>query len=148
LAELLNDKEVNWGTVVELGKPGPDGRMVLDEGSGMLISSKEPVKVDWDDAVEDTCEDEKWADGTSRYMVRVAKVEQERPKPGKVLFLVTRNIDAPMFHNRPKHILVWTTERELAKNRCRSFLGGNPDHYTVTPLTNPGEETWIIGRVS
>lgn len=38
------------------------------------------------------------------------------------------------------HVIVGVIgDRERAKERASKWLGGNPDVYTVTPLTEPGD---------
>jgi hypothetical protein len=38
------------------------------------------------------------------------------------------------------HVVVWCKQdREEAKRRARTHIGGNPDNYVVTPLTAPGD---------
>lgn len=37
----------------------------------------------------------------------------------------------------------YVTDREAAKRQARSWLGGDPDTYTVTPLTNVGETIYV-----
>lgn len=39
------------------------------------------------------------------------------------------------------HIILNTQrqDREEAKRKARQWLGGNPDNYTVTPITEPGD---------
>jgi hypothetical protein len=50
------------------------------------------------------------------------------------LFIVTR-LNA--------HVILNARDREHAKRHTMYWLGGNPDEYTVTPLTNPGDHIFI-----
>ena len=36
-------------------------------------------------------------------------------------------------------VIVVARDRESAKRNAHSWIGGNPEQYTVTPLTNPGD---------
>lgn len=46
----------------------------------------------------------------------------------------------------PETVIVEAIGREEAKSKARLFLGGNPDKYTVSPLTKPGAPVrYIIG---
>lgn len=48
----------------------------------------------------------------------------------KILFLVSQgNIK----------VLTYAYNREDAKRQTHSWIGGNTDYYTVTPLTEPGD---------
>lgn len=59
----------------------------------------------------------------------------------KILFLVKRPgqyID---------NVIVDATDREYAKRHAKHILGGNPDQYIVTPLTEPGERiAFLLGE--
>jgi hypothetical protein len=37
------------------------------------------------------------------------------------------------------HVITNSMDREGAKINAQPFLAGNPDHYVVSPLTNPGD---------
>jgi hypothetical protein len=37
------------------------------------------------------------------------------------------------------HVICWASDREEAKRQARNWLWENPDKYTVTPLTEPGD---------
>jgi hypothetical protein len=41
------------------------------------------------------------------------------------------------------HVLTWAHDREDAKRKARHWLSGDPEHYTVTPLTTPGDRVHI-----
>jgi len=48
----------------------------------------------------------------------------------------------------PRHpnlnVIVSAINRETAKGMAQSALGGNPDDYTVTPITEMGKRTIFI----
>lgn len=37
------------------------------------------------------------------------------------------------------HVITWAHDREDAKRKARGWLSYDPDKYTVTPLTDPGD---------
>lgn len=37
------------------------------------------------------------------------------------------------------HFFTYALNRENAKRKAVKWIGGNPDDYTVTPLTEPGD---------
>ena len=37
------------------------------------------------------------------------------------------------------HVVCTARNREYAKSKAHAFIGGNPDDYTVTPLTEAGD---------
>lgn len=37
------------------------------------------------------------------------------------------------------HFFTYAFNREHAKQQAQGWIGGNPDNYTVTPLTEPGD---------
>ena len=47
-----------------------------------------------------------------------------------ILFLVTRG---------NAHVVTYATDREEAKRQAHQWLGMNPEDYTVSPLTAPGD---------
>lgn len=52
----------------------------------------------------------------------------------KILFLVEMgNI----------HYICYASNRENAKRQAHSWIGSDPDHYTVTPLTERGDRIHI-----
>jgi hypothetical protein len=52
-----------------------------------------------------------------------------------IVFLVTRRVDGM----KPAHVIINANGREGAKAGARAHLGGDYDHYIVTPLTAPGD---------
>ena len=48
----------------------------------------------------------------------------------KILFLIERG---------NAHVVTYSFGREDAKRTAYNWLGGNSDHYTVTPLTEPND---------
>jgi hypothetical protein len=48
----------------------------------------------------------------------------------------------------PRHpnlnVITMGNTREVAKGMAQSTLGGNPDEYTVTPISSPGTRTIFI----
>lgn len=58
---------------------------------------------------------------------------------GYILFMVERgNV----------HVLTYATDRENAKRNAQKWMGMNPDHYTVSPLTEPGDRIKLDITVS
>jgi len=41
------------------------------------------------------------------------------------------------------HVITWAIDREDAKRRARGWLWEDPDKYTVTPLTAPGDRVHL-----
>jgi hypothetical protein len=41
------------------------------------------------------------------------------------------------------HYITFAFTREDAKRKAQSWFGGNPDHYTVTPLTDSGDRIHV-----
>lgn len=44
-----------------------------------------------------------------------------------------------------EHVIIMAVTREYAKSHASRILSHDPDTYIVTPLTNPGEEVYIMG---
>lgn len=49
---------------------------------------------------------------------------------------------------RPKNVIenmiVTADSREMAKQMARGILGGDPELYVITPLTEPGSRTVLM----
>lgn len=63
-----------------------------------------------------------------------------------ILFMVTDHSSPSM----GKHVVTFQDDREAAKRAAHPYLLGNPDRYTVSPLTHSGDlvtlaigGTWI-----
>lgn len=41
------------------------------------------------------------------------------------------------------HVVLSALNREYAKSKSQEILGGDPDEYTVTPLTNEGDRVHL-----
>jgi len=53
-----------------------------------------------------------------------------------IVFLVTSELGGV-------HVICTATNREYAKSKASQFLGGNPDEYIVSPLTNKGDKVHL-----
>lgn len=60
----------------------------------------------------------------------------------KIVFLVSRP------NQYIEHVIIVARDREFAKSHASHILGGDPDHYVVTPLTSPGTRTIFLLEAS
>lgn len=61
-----------------------------------------------------------------------------------IIFLVAFPKDPNKVRLVEKNVIVEATDREYAKGYASIILGGDPDYYIVTPLTERGDRTIFL----
>lgn len=46
-----------------------------------------------------------------------------------------------------KRVILSALDREYAKSKAHQYLGGNPDNFTVTPLTEHGDTVYLDVKI-
>lgn len=57
----------------------------------------------------------------------------------KILWMVTTRENPP----KVRIVVYASQDREIAKEIAKDWLGGNPDQYIVSPLSDPGDRIHI-----